>query len=321
MKVLVVGGSGLIGSRLVKLLRDRGDVVVVTGRSEARLKRQFGGGAACVVWDPASGPLPAGALRDVDAVVNLAGDPVHKGRWSKAKKKRIRESRTETTRLIVAGLEEADPKPRAFVSASAIGYYGDTKHNLVTESAPPAKGDFLADVCVAWEEEAAHARAIGVRTAIVRVGVVLAREGGAYPEMARPFRFFAGGQIGLGKAWMSWIHIDDVAGLFAHCVHDDNANGAYNATAPYPVSNGEFSSTLGEVLHRPVPFAVPAFVLRVIKGEFARVITASTRVRPLRTLALGYEFKFPRLRAALLDLEGKAPPPAPQPEPAQPASA
>jgi uncharacterized protein (TIGR01777 family) len=258
-----------------------------------------------VEWDPNRGPLPLGELTGVDGVVNLAGDPVHKGRWNKAKKERIRESRVVGTRHLVAALASAEPKPRVLVNASAIGWYGDRKHNWVHEDYPPAD-DYLAEVCQAWEAEARLAREAGVRTAIVRLGVVLGKGGGAYPPMSKPFRMFAGGRIDLGKAWMSWIHLDDVVGLFLYCLDTEAAVGVYNATAPNPVSNVEFSKTLGSVLKRPSFFYVPAIMLRLAKGEFAQVITASIRARPLRTLALGYEFKFPQLRDALLDLEGKA---------------
>lgn len=305
MRVLVVGGSGFVGARLVEALRARGDEVVVTGRSEARLAKQFGDGVKGVEWDPNRGPLPLSELAGVDGVVNLAGDPVHKGRWNKAKKERIRESRVVGTKNLVAALASAEPKPTVLVNASAIGWYGDRKHNWVHEDYPPAS-DFLAQVCQAWEAEARKAREAGVRTAIVRLGVVLGKGGGAYPPMSKPFRMFAGGRIDLGKAWMSWIHIDDVVGLILHCLDNEAAAGVYNATAPNPVSNVEFTKTLGQVLKRPAFFYVPSFMLRLAKGEFAQVITASIRARPLRTLAIGYQFKFPHLRDALLDLEDKA---------------
>lgn len=299
MKVLVTGGGGFIGARLVEALRGRGDEVVVTGRSESRLRKRLPGGVTCVAWDPLAGPPPAAALAGVDGVVNLAGEPVASGRWTKAKKERIRESRVLGTRHLVAGMLAADPRPKVLVNASAIGYYGDRKQSWVYEESPPGN-DFLAEVCEAWEAEAKTARP--VRTAIVRFGIVLGKGGGAYPAMSKPFRLFAGGTIGQGYAWMSWIHVADVVGLLLHCLDKDVA-GVFNATAPNPVSNGEFSHTLAEVLHRPCFAMVPALALRLIKGEFAKVITASTRVKPLRTEASGYAFRFPRLREALLDLE------------------
>lgn len=301
MKTLVVGASGFIGRRLVEALRERGSDVVVAGRSEERLRAAFPGCTA-VQWDPSSGPFPAAALAGVDGVVNLAGEPVAKGRWTKSRKERIKASRVDGTRNLVLGIRAAEPKPKVLVNASAIGWYGDTKHNWVTEDSLPAK-DFLAEVCVAWEAEAAKAREAGVRTAIVRVGVVLGKGGGAYPLMSRPFRMFVGGNVGLGKRWQSWIHIEDVVGILVHCLESEDATGVYNATAPNPVANEEFTRTMAEVLKRPALFPVPPLALRLMLGGFSTVVLSSQRVRPLRTLGIGYEFKFPRLREAIVDLE------------------
>jgi len=300
MKVLLVGGGGFLGARLVEALRGRNDEVVVTGRSEGRLRKRLEGGITCVAWDPVAGLPPAAALAGVDAVVNLAGEPVASW-WTKARKARIRESRVAGTRNLVAGLLAAEPRPKVLVSASAIGYYGDRKQSWVYEDSTPGN-DFLAEVCRAWEAEAWKARPI--RTAVVRIGIVLGREGGAYPQMSKPFRLFAGGTIGQGYAWMSWIHHADMTGILLHLL-DKEVAGVFNATAPNPVSNGEFSHMLAGVLHRPCFAMVPPIALRLMKGEFAKVITSSTRVKPLRTEATGYAFRFPRLREALLDLEGK----------------
>jgi uncharacterized protein (TIGR01777 family) len=302
MRVLVVGGSGFIGTRLVEALRGRGDEVSVTGRRAEVLQKRLGAGVRCIAWDPGAGVPPAEALAGVDGVINLAGEPVEQ-RWNQARKARIRESRVTGTRNLVAGIAAADPRPRVLVNASAIGYYGDRKHQWVDEGAPPAD-DFLAEVCVAWEAEAQKARAAGVRVAIVRIGIVLGRGGGAYPPLAKLFRRFLGGTIGQGYEWMSWVHLDDVVGVFLHCL-DRDVSGVFNATAPNPASNGEFTRTLGSVLHRPAFAMIPKLAVRLLKGEFAKIITSSTRARPLRTAASGYEFKFPRLREALLDLERK----------------
>jgi uncharacterized protein len=299
MRVLVTGGSGFIGAPLAEALRGRGDDVVVTGRDEARLRKRLPAGVTAVAWDPISGPVPATALAGVDAVVNLAGESVASGRWTKSKKARIRESRVTGTRNLVMGLLAADPRPKALVSASAIGYYGDREHQWVYEESTPGN-DFLAGVCREWEAEAWKARPI--RTAVVRFGIVLGKGGGAYPPMSMPFRLFVGGSIGQGYAWMSWIHLDDVVGILLHCV-DKDVSGTFNAVAPNPVSNGEFSQTLAGVLRRPCFAMVPPIALRLIKGEFAEVITSSIRVKPLRTEASGYAFKYPRLREALQALE------------------
>ena len=307
MKVLVVGASGFIGTPLVEALLERGDEVVAIGRNGARLRNRFGERVNCVEWDGMSGPLPAEALAGVDGVINLAGDPVDKGRWFKRKKLRILESRVQTTRALVEAMTAADPRPGVLVNGSAIGIYGDRKHVNLTESSPADQNDFLAGVCVAWEAEAVKAREAGIRVAIVRTGVVLGKGGGAYPKMSRPFRFMLGGRIGLGKAWMGWIHIDDIVGIFLHCLDNANARHVYNGVSPNPVPNEEFTATLASVLRVPAVAWVPPIALRVLYGEFANVITASAKVHPLRTLAAGYEYKFPELRAALENLEAKRP--------------
>ena len=325
MRVLVTGGSGFIGEQIVKKLIERGEEVVATGRNGARLHNRLGAGVTGVVWDATSGPLPAEALEGVDAVINLAGEPVDRGRWSARKKRAIRDSRVLGTRAMVEAMraapgEPGEPgKPGVLVQGSAIGWYGDRLHNWVTETSPPAT-DFMGEVCVEWEAEAAKAREAGIRTAIVRTGVALAKGGGAYPKMSRPFRFGFGGQIGLGRAWMSWIHRDDLVALFLPCLDSDKANGVYNGVSPHPVSNQEFTRTLAGVLRAPALAIVPPQMLRLLYGEFAKLITASIKVRPLRTLALGFEFTYPDLRDALMQIEGKpgvAQPlePAPPPEP------
>ncbi|HEX5138195.1 MAG TPA: NAD-dependent epimerase/dehydratase family protein, partial [Planctomycetota bacterium] len=195
MRVLVTGGSGFIGVPLVEALCGRGDDVVVTGRDERRLRKRLPAGITTVAWDPPSGPPPASALAGLDGVVNLAGEPVASGRWNKARKDRIQKSRVVGTRNLVAGMLAADPRPRVLVSASAIGYYGDRKQSILYEESTPGD-DFLAEVCKAWEAEAWRAREGGIRTAVARVGIVLGRGGGAYPQMSKPFRWFLGATLG-----------------------------------------------------------------------------------------------------------------------------
>mgnify|MGYP002624104945 FL=1 len=301
MKVLVVGASGFIGRRLAKALQDRGDEVVATGRSAARLRKAVPG-ATAVEWDPMEGPAPAEAFTGVDGVVNLAGEPVL-GFWTGAKRKAIRESRVEGTRNLVEGMAAAGTKPKVFVSGSAIGYYGDTKHNAVHEDAAAGSG-FLAEVCKDWEAEAARARELEVRTAIVRTGVVLGKGGGAYAKMTLPLRTGLGGTIGLGRFWMSWIHLEDEVGILLQCLDNERAAYVYNGTAPNPCSNLEFTKTFGRMKKRPTVLPVPPQVLMLRYGAGASVVTTSQRVRPVRTLGLGYEFKFPRIADAIADLEG-----------------
>ncbi|MGQ0612238.1 MAG: TIGR01777 family oxidoreductase [Planctomycetaceae bacterium] len=301
MKVTVIGGSGFIGKRLVAGLRERGDAVTVTGRSSQRLAELFGEGVRCLEWDPAQGPPPAAALEGCDGVVNLAGESVASGRWTKGRKERIRASRVDGTRNLVAALAAAGNRPKVLVNASAIGYYGDAGHRALHESSANAS-DFLGGVCAAWEGEAAKARATGVRTAIVRFGVVLGRDGGAYPLMSRPFRLFVGGPIGLGRRWISWIHRDDVVGLILHLLDTPTADGVFNGTAPQPVANAEFTKELAAALKRPALLPVPPLALKLLLGGFAAVVLSSQRVLPMRTLASGYAFRYPTLRGALEDL-------------------
>jgi len=298
MKVLVTGGTGFIGSAIVEALLARGDAVVVTGRSAKRVTKRFGDRVEACEWNPVEGPLPVDVLRDVDGVINLAGENIAKGRWTRAKKARIRDSRITGTRNLVAGIAAATRKPTVLVSASAIGIYGDTAHRAVHEGATRAH-DFLADLCADWE---AAARTTELRVAIVRTGVVLGCGGGAYPPMRRLFRCFAGGTIGLGKSWFSWIHIDDLVGIFLKALDDENANEAYNGTAPHPVSNMEFTRELARSLHRPALAPVPPIMLRIALGEFGSFVTMSQRVVPIRTIGIGYEYKYPRVREALESL-------------------
>lgn len=295
MKALVTGASGFIGARLVQVLLDRGDQVVATGRDLGRLKKRLPSAVHCVAWDPMAGPPPAEALDGVDAVFNLAGETVA-ARWTKARRTRILESRTVGTRNLVAAIKAAERKPEVLVNASAIGIYGDRQHQVIHETSP-ASTDFLADVCKAWEAEAVKAP---VRTCIVRIGIVLGRDGGAYPRLSRPFRLFLGGNIGQGLRWFSWIHVEDVVGILLHLATKKDTRGVFNATAPNPVSNGEFTTTLASVLRRPALFPVPPPMLKLIPG--GSLALYSQRVLPMRTLAAGYAFKFPKVRGALEDL-------------------
>ena len=298
MRVMVTGGTGFIGSATVDALLSRGDHVVVTGRKAKRIRERFGERVQGFEWDPNAGAIPAEALAGVDGVINLAGESVAKGRWTRAKKRRMRDSRIIGTKHLVEGIAAAEPRPRVLVSASAIGIYGDTAHRSVHEGAAKAN-DFLAQLCTDWEQAASVVRAADVRLAIVRIGVVLGHGGGAYPPMRRLFRCFAGGTIGLGKAWLSWIHIDDLVGIFLHALDDDKANEAYNGTAPNPVSNMEYTRELARSLHRPAMLPVPPIMLRIALGEFGRYATMSQRVVPIRTIGVGYDYKYPRVRDAL----------------------
>lgn len=273
MKVAVTGATGLIGRHLLTTL-------VAEGHEALAIPRR------------APAPLS-------DAVVHLAGEPVAQ-RWTAESRARIRDSRVEGTRRLVESLSKLPQPPNVLVCASAIGYYGDRGDETLIEQSSPGH-DFLAQVCTAWEKEAAAAEALGVRVVRLRIGVVLARDGGALASMLPPFRFGVGGKLASGRQWMSWIHIDDVTGLIAHALNAP-ISGAMNATAPEPVRNSEFTEVLARVLHRPAIFPVPAFVLRLAFGEMSEILLAGQRVLPKAAEAAGYRFQFTSLQPALADV-------------------
>jgi uncharacterized protein (TIGR01777 family) len=295
MRVTVTGGRGLIGGRLVALLRERGDDVTVLGRS---------GAAGAVAWDPLAGPAPAAALEGRDAVIHLAGEPIAQ-RWSAAVREAIRASRTTGTANLIAGIEALGRPPGVLVSASAVGYYGDRGAETLTEESAPGTG-YLAEVCVAWERAALEARRLGVRVCVLRTGVVLDRRGGALAKMLPAFRLGVGGPVAGGRQYLSWIGIPDLAGLYRAALDDERYDGAFNATAPTPATNAEFSRALGRALHRPAVAPVPAVALKLLYGAMAEIVTDSQNAIPARALALGHIFEHPTLDAALAVALGRA---------------
>jgi uncharacterized protein (TIGR01777 family) len=297
MNITITGATGLIGTRLVRALRDRGDDVTVLSRSPEKARRALG--VEAVAWDPLAGPAPATGLEGRDAVVHLAGEPVAQ-RWSGGAKQRIRDSRETGTRNLVAGLRAADPRPGVLVSSSAVGYYGKHGDEVVGESAP-AGDDFLAQVCAAWEREADAAGELGVRVVKVRTGVVLDRDGGALKTMLPPFRLGVGGPVAGGRQYLPWIHVDDLVGMYLKALGDPSWSGAYNGSAPTPVTNKDFSRALGRALRRPAVAPVPGLALRLLYGDMAEVVTEGQRAVPERALAGGYAFRHAELDEALAD--------------------
>jgi uncharacterized protein (TIGR01777 family) len=281
MRVAILGASGFVGKYLSLALQARGDEVTPLS-----------------LRDPAKA---AAASSGADVVVNLAGASVSQ-RWTPQHKADIRESRTVAPAKYLAALSTAEQRPGAYVSASAVGYYGTSRTATFIEDSAPGS-DFLASVCIAWEAEAHHAASLGMRVACVRTGLVLGTDGGPLPALLPLFRLGLGGPVASGQQWYSWIHIADLVGIYLHAI--DGTDGALNATAPNPVKNADFTRSLGRALHRPAVLPVPAFAPALLLGEGAIIATEGQRVLPERTLASGYAFRFPELDGALEDLFAK----------------
>jgi len=278
MRIAVFGASGFIGSHLVAALQARGDDV-----------------RAASMREPHAAAVAAGGM---DAVVNLAGEPIAQ-RWNAEVKQRIRESRTTVPSKFFDALAHVEPKPQAYITASAIGYYGTSEDASFTETSPPGM-DFLAQVCVEWENVAQRGREYGMRVACVRGGLALGRDGGVFAKILPVFKTGAGGRLGAGKQWYSWIHIDDLTGIYILAI--DKLAGAMNGTAPNPVRNKEFTEALGSALHRPAALPVPTFALKMMLGEGADMALQGQRVLPERAQAEGFAFKYPTIESAITNL-------------------
>ena len=301
MRVTVTGATGLLGRPLVAALQDRGIEVSVLSRDAERAKQSLSRygqpEVEAYAWDLLSEPAPTAALDGRQAVLHLAGENVAQ-RWSASAKQAIRESRVTGTRNLLAGIRAAAQAPSALISSSAIGYYGARGEEPIDEEAPPGQ-DFLAEICVEWEAEAAKASELGARVVQVRTGVVLDKDGGALEKMLPPFRLGVGGPVAGGRQYISWVHRDDVVGVYLAALSDERWSGPVNATAPEPVNNRDFSRALGRALHRPALLPVPGIALQLLYGEMAEIVTEGARVVPAKPLVLGYEFEHPKLDEAL----------------------
>jgi len=296
LNIIISGASGLIGRRLLKVLAKEGHSLTALSRHAGT---NLPPGVRLSVWDAARGEPTVDALRDADAVIHLAGVPVAQ-RWSAQVKQDIRESRVAGTRNLVQALAKLPRKPQVLVCGSATGYYGSRGDEVLEEASAPGN-DFLSEVCVAWEKEAQAAEALGMRVVRVRTGIVLDARGGALPRMLPPFRLGVGGKLGSGRHWMSWIHLDDLAGLFQFALAQ-SVSGAINGVAPNPVTNADFTRMLAAAVHRPAIFPVPGFALRLLFGEMGDILLASQRVAPKAAESAGFTFRFPELAGALADV-------------------
>lgn len=299
--VAVSGAGGLIGAALVARLSGAGWRVLRVVRGPVESTSAADDSVAC---DVEAGVMDAAGLEGVEVVVHLAGEPIV-GRWTAAKRRRIEHSRAAGTQLLSRTLAGLKRKPRVLLAASAIGIYGDRGEELLTEASPAGDaGDgFLRHVCQQWEQATAPAAAAGIRVVNLRLGMVLARNGGALAKMLTPFRMGLGGVIGPGTQWVSWIHLDDVVRVIERCLADERVSGPVNVVTPNPVTNRQFTRALGRALHRPTPLALPSIALRLVFGEMAeQVLLASARVAPVRLEDAGYQFRHPTLADALADL-------------------
>jgi len=288
MRITMTGATGFIGSRIRAALAAGGHELRLISR---RPREGF------FAWPDYAAPSPAESLAGADAVIHLAGEPVAQ-RWTPEVKRRIRESRATGTARLVEALEKLSPRPSVLICASATGYYGDRGEEVLDETSPPGEG-FLAETCVEWEKAAAAAEPLGIRVVRLRFGMVLGREGGALPKMLPLFRFCLGGKLGSGMQWMPWIHVEDAAALALWALSEPSAAGPFNAVAPYPARNAEFTRALEGLLGRPALFTVPAWALRLAMGEAAQIVLSSQRVAPRAALNAGFRFRYPALADAL----------------------
>lgn len=301
--VVIAGGTGLVGSRLVAVLLEQGAAVTVLSRNPS--PATLPSGASVAAWADA-----ARVMEGADAVINLAGEGIADHRWSTTRKQALLTSRTESTGRLVAALGQCTQKPPVLVNASAVGIYGGHDGTPLDEATPVGKG-FLAGVCQAWEKAADSALPLGIRLVKLRIGVVLAQEGGALPKMAFPVKCFQGAALGSGQQGLSWIHLDDLVALLIESAQNSAFSGVINATAPWPVSNATFTRLLGKALHRPI-LPMPAFLtrtaVRLLVGEMAEeMLLSGAFVYPRRAQSLGFRFRFPTLETALTDLIPGAP--------------
>ncbi len=301
-KILVTGATGLIGKSIVDKLIKRGDEIVVLTRLPVTAKKILPSVKRFIGFDynkKITDDLSS-AINESDAIIHLAGENIMAKRWTKEHKKIVLESRVKSTSKLVEAIMKEKKKPKTFISASAVGYYG-SRFDEVDERSAKGSG-FLSDVTDVWEKSTLQLDELGIRRVNIRIGIVFANDGGALPKLVTPFKFFIGGSLGSGKQWVPWIHINDLTDIFLYTLDNENINGAVNAVAPNPVTMNELSNTIGKILHRPSILKIPSFILKIILGESASSILDGAKVVPDKLKSAGYEFQFKYLKDALTDL-------------------
>ncbi len=306
MRILVSGSTGFLGSSLIDVLEREGHTILCLMRPDTRKRDANSARAQTVRWDPVRGEFDAVAAEGADALVHLAGASIADGRWNAARKILLRTSRIEATRHLIGALSKLQRPPRVIVASSAIGYYGNRGDETLTESSAPG-GDFLSALCREWEVETARGTEFSARVVMLRFGVILAAHGGALPRMALPFKMGAGGRLGSGRQWMSWLTLPEAVGMIRFALSNSGLVGPANAVAPKPIQNADFTRILAKGLHRPALFPAPAFALRLAMGEMAdALLLVSQRVKPSKLEQAGYQFAQPELAAALTAIYHKS---------------
>ncbi len=306
MRILVSGSTGFLGSSLIDVLEREGHTILRLMRPDTRKGDANSARAQTVRWDPVRGEFDAVAAEGADALVHLAGASIADGRWNAARKILLRTSRIEATRHLIGALSKLQRPPRVIVASSAIGYYGNRGDETLTESSAPG-GDFLSALCREWEVETARGTEFSARVVMLRFGVILAAHGGALPRMALPFKMGAGGRLGSGRQWMSWLTLPEAVGMIRFALSNSGLVGPANAVAPKPIQNADFTRILAKGLHRPALFPAPAFALRLALGEMAdALLLVSQRVKPSKLEQAGYQFAQPELAAALTAIYHKS---------------
>ncbi|MDH1630042.1 TIGR01777 family oxidoreductase [Pseudomonas mosselii] len=300
MHILLTGGTGLIGQHLCQMWRQQGHRLTVWSRRPEQVAKICGTGVRGVAQleDIADDD-------EVDAVINLAGAPIADRPWTAARRNLLWASRVTLTEQLLAWLESRERRPQVLISGSAVGWYGDGGERELTEVSQPVKEDFASQLCIAWEETAQRAQALGIRVVLVRTGLVLAADGGFLSRLRLPYKLGLGGPLGDGRQWMPWVHIDDQIGLIDFLLQHNEASGPYNACAPEPVRNREFAQRLGRTLHRPAFMPMPALLLKAGLGELSTLLLGGQRARPVRLLAAGFTFRFNDLQSALDNLSSR----------------